>query len=208
LLRLNECFIFDRPFNHKQMPRTVLQFEEIREQKISLIMQTALELFASEGFYPTSISKIAKEAGISKGLMYNYFESKEDLILAIIGKGIRDLTEHLDPDHDGFLTSEEFELFINGTFRILQENLDYWKLYFATMMQPPVFKLVESKFMHLFPPLQQIVEGHFERKGVADPKLEAVFFESLLDGIFMNYVMNPEKFPLEKMKDLIIDRYK
>jgi len=162
----------------------------------------------NEGYYPTSISKIAEKAGISKGLMYNYFESKEDLILAVIGKGIRELTEHLDPDHDGFLTSEEFELFINGNFRILQENLDYWKLYFSTMMQPPVYKLVKAKYLHFLPPLQQIVEGYFERKGVNDPQLEAVFFDSLIDGIFLNYVMSPENFPLDKMKSLIINRFK
>ena len=138
-------FIFDRPFNHKTMPRTEQQFEEIRAQKATLIMDTALELFASEGYYPTSISRIADKAGISKGLMYNYFESKESLILEIIGKGIDQLTEHLDPDHDGFLSEEEFVFFINENFRILQQNLDYWKLYFATMMQPAVYKLVKEK---------------------------------------------------------------
>lgn len=192
----------------KNMPRTESQFEEIREQKTALILATALKLFANEGYYLTSISKIAEKAGISKGLMYNYFESKEDLILAVIGKGIRELTEHLDPDHDGFLTSEEFELFIEGTFRILQENLDYWKLYFSTMMQPPVYKLVKARYLHFLPPLQQIVEGYFERKGVTDPKLEAVYFDSLLDGIFLNYVMASENFPLDRIKSLIIDRYK
>src|SRR5512133_1215997 len=120
------------------MPRTEEQFGEIREQKMNLIMQTGLELFANEGFYPTSISKIAAKAGISKGLMYNYFESKEELILAIIGNGISTLMTSFDPDKDGFLTEEEFEFLVNENFRILHQNLDYWKLYFATMMQPAV----------------------------------------------------------------------
>ena len=190
------------------MPRTEAQFEEIREQKIGLIMQTALELFANEGYYPTSISKIAQKAGISKGLMYNYFESKEDLILAIIGKGISRLVENLDPDQDGVLTADEFEYFINGNFRILQENLDYWKLYFSTMMQPAVFNLVKKKFPHFLPPLQKVVEGHFKRKGATDPALEAAFFDSMLDGVFLNYVMDPEGFPLERIRGMIIEKFK
>jgi len=66
------------------MPRTEKQFEEIREFRKAMIMDVALELFANEGYYPTSISKIASKAGISKGLMYNYFKSKEVLITVMI----------------------------------------------------------------------------------------------------------------------------
>lgn len=190
------------------MPRTVVQFEQIREQKIDLIMHTALDLFANEGYYPTSISKIAQKAGISKGLMYNYFESKEDLILAIIGNGIKTLTKSLDPDHDGFLTEEEFEYHVNENFTILQENTDYWKLYFATMMQPAVFRLAASKFSDFVPPLKSVVEEYFKRKGVADPEAEAAYFDALLDGIFLNYVMDPARFPLERIKKMILQRFK
>ena len=190
------------------MPRTEVQFGEIREQKINLIMQTALELFANEGYYPTSISRIAQKAGISKGLMYNYFESKEDLILAIIGNGIGKLTESLDPDRDGFLTEEEFVFHINENFRILQENIDYWKLHFSTMMQPAVFKLVKAKYSHFLPPLKVVIQDYFERKGLPDPDAEASYFDALLDGIFLNYVMDPEGFPLERTKMMVIERFK
>jgi len=39
-------------------------------------MNTVLQLFANNGYESTSISKIALTAGISKGLMYNYFRAK------------------------------------------------------------------------------------------------------------------------------------
>jgi AcrR family transcriptional regulator len=196
LHEIKSCFNFDRPFNHKYMPRTEAQFGEIRE------------LFANEGYYPTSISRIAVRAGISKGLMYNYFESKEDLILAIIGKGIATLTESMDPNHDGFMTEEEFEYHINENFRILQEHLDYWKLYFSTMIQPAVFKLVKVKYSHFLPPLKTVMTDYFERKGIPDPVAEADYFDAMLDGIFLNYVMNPDDFPLEKMRTLVIERFR
>lgn len=171
-------------------------------------MHSALELFANEGFYPTSISKIAQKAGISKGLMYNYFESKDDLVLAIIGKGIARLTEHLDPDHDGILTDKELKLFIVEIFRILQENLDYWKLYFSVMMQPAVYKLVKEKFPHFLPPLQDMAIGYFRNKKVDNPEIEAICLDALLDGIFLNYIMDPEGFPLEQVKEQIVNRFK
>ena len=171
-------------------------------------MQTALELFANEGFYPTSISRIAMKAGISKGLIYNYFESKEDLILAIIGKGITTLTASIDPNQDGYLTEEEFEYHISENFRILQENLDYWKLYFSTILQPAVFKLVSTKYSHFQPSLKAVMTEYFKRKDIKDSEAEAEYFDALLDGIFLNYVMNPETFPLETMKELVIKRFK
>lgn len=43
------------------------------------ILQAALALFAEKGFHTTSVSQIAEAAGVSKGLTYNYFESKEKL---------------------------------------------------------------------------------------------------------------------------------
>ena len=82
-------------------PRTEKQYEQIREQKRALILETALRLFADEGFHSTSISKIAKGAGISKGLMYNYFGSKEELLKDIVISGISNLTDTFDPNKDG-----------------------------------------------------------------------------------------------------------
>ncbi len=62
-------------------PRTQEQFEEMRESRRQQIMDAALELFAQEGYSHCSISQLAGHAGISKGLMYNYFESKEALLV-------------------------------------------------------------------------------------------------------------------------------
>ena len=64
-------------------PRSQQQFKEMRESRKQQIMDAALELFAREGYSHCSISKLAAHAGISKGLMYNYFDSKEDLFFAV-----------------------------------------------------------------------------------------------------------------------------
>ena len=114
------------------MPRTPEQFEKIRKTKRRQIMDAALELFANEGYHSTSISNIAIKAGVSKGLMYNYFESKEELIKAIIDDGLDIIQNLFDPDKDGSLTEQEFDYFVDQTFNILKKNLNYWKLYFST----------------------------------------------------------------------------
>ena len=58
-------------------PKTVVQNKIIREEKKDLILTTALKIFAEEGYHASSVNKIADKANISKGLIYNYFDSKE-----------------------------------------------------------------------------------------------------------------------------------
>jgi len=65
-------------------PRSSEQLDELREQRKAEILQAALALFAKQGFHNTSIEQIRKKAGVSKGLIYNYFEKKEDLVTAIL----------------------------------------------------------------------------------------------------------------------------
>jgi AcrR family transcriptional regulator len=189
------------------MPRTEEQYEEIRESRKAQIMETALELFASGGYHETPISKIASKAGISKGLMYNYFSSKEELIKEIIHEGVKNFLKSFDPDHDGYLTDDEFKFYVEENFRILKENIPYWKLYFAVMMQPPVHKLVHETYADLAPGLTPVLVNYFRRKRVSDPELEAEYFGSILDGASLNYIVDPDVFPLEKIKKLIIDKF-
>src|SRR6056297_541095 len=111
-------------------PRTQKQFEAIREEKRSRILDAALELFGHEGYHNASISKIAEKANISKGLVYNYFESKEAIVREILNSGIDQILNLLDVNRDGVLDPEEIESFIDQMFQHLKENREFWMLYF------------------------------------------------------------------------------
>ncbi|MFD2637652.1 TetR/AcrR family transcriptional regulator [Piscibacillus salipiscarius] len=52
-------------------------------EKKKRIIQGSIELFAKKGFHTTSVQEIADQAGVAKGSFYNYFESKEELIVSI-----------------------------------------------------------------------------------------------------------------------------
>ncbi len=188
-------------------PRTPEQFEKIRRTRKTLILDTALKLFANEGFYKTSISDIAGKAGISKGLIYNYFESKEALIRTIAFNGINNLLKNFDPNSDSILTKEELQYFIEQNFVILQKNVHFWKLYFGIIVQPQVLKLVEKELMRLFIPLYKMLENYFKTQGKKNPAAEARFFGAIIEGVYMNYVMDPKYFPIDDVKQKIIDLY-
>nr|WP_200292305.1 TetR/AcrR family transcriptional regulator [Rhodospirillum rubrum] len=50
------------------------------------LIETAITLFASEGFHATGIDRILAEAGVAKMTLYRHFRSKDDLILAALDR--------------------------------------------------------------------------------------------------------------------------
>ncbi|MCA9912490.1 MAG: TetR/AcrR family transcriptional regulator [Anaerolineae bacterium] len=53
------------------------------QDKRSAILQATLELVAENGFHNTPVSKIAKQSRVSAGIIYHYFDDKDDLIRAL-----------------------------------------------------------------------------------------------------------------------------
>ncbi|RLK52581.1 TetR/AcrR family transcriptional regulator [Microbacterium telephonicum] len=47
------------------------------------VMSAAVELFATQGYANTSVQQIVAAAGVTKGAMYHYFESKDDLLFGV-----------------------------------------------------------------------------------------------------------------------------
>lgn len=70
--------------------KTVTSKAELRRQQI---LDAAAECFRKSGFHGASMSEIAKSFGMSAGHIYNYFESKEAIIEAMVK---RDLDQALE----------------------------------------------------------------------------------------------------------------
>ena len=138
-------------------PRTPQQIDKIRKERRKAIMDTSLEVFAEHGYESASISMIAKKVGISKGLMYNYFESKEDLLTTLMMDGLDEMFSLFDPNKDGVLTKEELTYFIDEIFNLMSRKRNFYKLYFALVMQPAVWKLFESKIEEVIAPFMKIL---------------------------------------------------
>jgi AcrR family transcriptional regulator len=56
--------------------------EQTRSVVRSLLAQTAMDLFASQGYDDTTVEEVAAAAGVSRRTLFNYFRSKEDLALS------------------------------------------------------------------------------------------------------------------------------
>ncbi|MDF1550160.1 MAG: TetR/AcrR family transcriptional regulator [Bacteroidales bacterium] len=189
-------------------PRTVEQYEQIRSEKRTIIMNAAIEVFAEKSFQGASVSMIAQKAGISKGLLYNYFKSKEELLKEIIKNAADTIYQYFDPNHDGILTAEEFFFFIRKNFQVVKENVNYWKLYSALVLQPSVLKLIDHDFDEVSANYIKLVYDLFERSGIEDVEGELLLLTSMVKGAIIQYVAMPDFFPIDKIESKILEYYR
>lgn len=177
-------------------PRSSEQFEGIRKEKRKLILDSSLKVFALKGYHETSIASIASEAGISKGLIYNYFESKEAVLKETLLVGLKSIFEpyHFDPEK---FSIEQFSNLIDYTFTLLESDFTYWKIYFSVLMQTEVMELIQDKLLELLMPIINNFALLFQKLGYPKPFEEARFFGAILDGLSINYITDPENFPKE-----------
>lgn len=78
--------------------RPVGQMRPSQESRTHLV-QTALRLFATRGYHHTSIADITRESGCTRGSLYHYFSSKEELGYAVIDEQLRLLFEEGSASH-------------------------------------------------------------------------------------------------------------
>ena len=70
--------------------------ERQRKQREDLILQAASEAIAEKGYDALSLEEVAGRVGISRAAIYLHFASKEDLVFALIERGIETSAERLD----------------------------------------------------------------------------------------------------------------
>lgn len=91
-------------------------FQEYKEEAKNRILEKTLEIFEKKGYRKTKIDDIAKELGVSKGAIYPYFNSKEELFKEAITFSQENMEAEIfekipESDLDG---NELFELFLSN----------------------------------------------------------------------------------------------
>ena len=190
-------------------PRTKKQFEEIRQEKRGLIIETALEVFATYGYHGASISMIAQHAGIAKGLLYNYFESKEELLKAVVSEGLKDFFDIFSPIMDKnfseeMMTPELFRKTFKEIFKIMKNNLHFWRLYYALALQPGVMEMILKDYESLMFTHLDLLEKYYKRQGSKKPRADALHTYILLDGITMNYIQPHKEFSMDELEKTLV----
>lgn len=190
------------------MPRSKKQFEEIRKESRLKILDAALLVFAKHGYHSATVDAIAKTACISKGLLYNYFKSKEDVLQELmIGMMESLMSEYMPLKQEGKFSRDDMVNFINAGIDLVLEKPHYWKLYFSVALQPDVMSIVFTKMMELGQPYMIAMVEYFRGNGIENPEVMMRFFSAVMDGIQFHCMLDPKTFPAEEIKKLLIKQF-
>ncbi|WP_397396483.1 TetR/AcrR family transcriptional regulator [Phenylobacterium sp.] len=112
---------------------------EVRREQI---LDEAAHLILAEGLHAVSMERLAREIGISKGLVYNYFPTRDALLTALLS---REQSELRDRGMASALQAESFADLIRQTTRLyLEQTLDRGALIAALLSDPSVALLMEA----------------------------------------------------------------
>lgn len=176
------------------------------DNKKQLILETALTLFASNGYSATPISMIAKKAGVSQGLMYNFFSSKGELLRAMIHEGSADIAESMKSYSAIEDPHEAIRVHVTETIKIIKKKKEFWRLLHAIRLQGGVLQEVHDLFDQVVTTVTKVFKKVFKELGFENPKLEAQLFLTQIDGLVIFYLQN-EKLPIQQLGNQLIKRY-
>ncbi|WP_433943805.1 TetR/AcrR family transcriptional regulator [Paenibacillus sp. SN-8-1] len=104
-------------------PLNKQQLDRIRDERKEQIKQAALKVFACHGFAGTKTSMIASEAGISEGLIYRYFKSKDELFTELVSMLMEEAGREVE--YVQLSSQPPFDLIKTLTQSMLDENNKY-----------------------------------------------------------------------------------
>lgn len=121
----------------------------MRIDKKEEIMQAAIRFFSGKGYFSTSVQEVAEDCGISKGTLYTYFESKEELLIQVIDYSRMKLFQHtMHLDFDSSLSPKERLIKkIIMQFDAVIENKSFIMMLFGTFIprsNPRVLYLINK----------------------------------------------------------------
>ena len=172
-------------------------------EKQERILDTALRLFAELGYSATSTSKVAKEAGVSEGLIFRHFQNKEGLLDAIMKLGedrlktlFADIVMESDPQQ---IISKTLGL--AKTIASDEYQMNFWRLQYKLKWE---LEYYNSQKME---PLRIALSNAFSKLNYEDPDKEADIILVLLDGLAMRLFLE-ENGKIDTMTDFLIEKYK
>ncbi|CAN5713603.1 hypothetical protein BH20ACT12_BH20ACT12_08560 [soil metagenome] len=127
------------------------------------IVGAATRVFAEKGFRRATTKEVARAAGVSEGTIYNYFEDKDALLLAILDRlneterRAADFEEGMATDFRGFL-----EQYLRRRISLIWENREVFRVVLSEMLVNA--ELRDRYVRHVVDPTMRIAEENFRSR--------------------------------------------
>jgi AcrR family transcriptional regulator len=192
------------------MPRTSAENDRIREATSEHILKTALSLFCDKGYYATSIEAIAKQAQVSKGLLYHYFKSKTEVLSALVDLRIDEVLLVMNAAKAKPIPADGIRHIVEGALADVQRQPDVFRFYLNLFSQPnldPIAAQSSQKLKDEQARQFEVQTQMFERLGVENPRMRSFYFSSTLQGIMLMHSTYPKTFPLNTVKAQVLAEF-
>lgn len=179
-------------------------FDRADDERKELILEVGIKEFSSKGYENANINVIAKNAGISIGLMYKYFSTKEDLFITCLKRGMDVLEKALD---EIMVSDDKLLIKAEKLIRTIclhsKKYSNYIKMYneISSQKESPedmqaIVEEIESKrsSIYITSIAQALAKG--DVRSDLDPRMFALFLDSLLTSLQYAYTCDyyKEKF--------------
>lgn len=176
--------------------------------KKEIILATALELFGERGYDSTSTSQIAKQAGVSEGLIFRHFTNKAGLLTAIMEDGVAQIAATMSAYKTADDPREAIAHHISQSLELIRTHEKFWrfatKVRFQSAVQETASATIDGTNQFIINNLSE----NFKKTGAARPELEALLLFAVIDAVCIHWLQNPAAYPLDDMKDLLIQKYR
>lgn len=192
------------------MPRTQEENDRIRKLAKENIHKAAIKLFIKKGYHATSISDISEEAGISRGLLYNYYKGKEELLASMVEVRISQIMEVMKRATEYATPSEKLSYIINQAIDSVNQDPKVYRFYLNLQTQPEDDHELNKYSKWLIEENARQFDLQckiFENLGVEEPRKRSLYFSSTLQGIMLMISTYPEQFPIEEVKKQMINEF-
>jgi len=172
--------------------------EEYRKQSICA---AAMRVVARKGVTNVTVQDIADEAGVAKGTVYIYFDSREEILATTMDAAIDELLEKLSvacKTCRGF--REILEQRVRTQLEHFEEHRDFFRLYLA-MSEPLGEKRLKkhATYQTYLAQLERLVTEAIERGDIREMNVErlAVVISSVVRDIVLHRIIEREQPPIE-----------
>lgn len=168
---------------------------DVSEERKFQILNAAEEVFAEKGFEKARMEDIAKETGLSKGAIYLYFESKNDLIIAILDRLFnREYRQFENMKSEEFSAVDAIRNFsqtvtsdMDAVIRLFPILYQFLSLAFRNKYVQYAFKKYLNRYLDLITTWIQRGIDSGELRPV-DPREVAIAVGAIIEGTFLLWV--------------------
>jgi AcrR family transcriptional regulator len=185
-----------------------LKRKDIPPQRREQILAAAAELFSRSGYHGVTVDAIAQRAGISKGNLYWYFKSKQEIFRLLIdyaaGRLYSPVIEAMLSDVE---PRERLRAIAMSCIHAAEADPEALHLIWQIATQPELKDFVSPEFSTWVNPFIDYLKPLFTELGDKDPEGTAMLYCFTLDALMLLVSVDPGVYDMEKLMSAIENKY-